>query len=132
MTVDNKNAKTLEAIEQIKAILREHDLWASFTVIDGNEHAHWVYHFEPSWSCLSFNPVTGEAKLKAKRADFVTIEQFQRVINLTTGAIIATRDFGVKAAVDAGQLYRVLASKFDIRHEYSDLEIHKPKGAHEI
>lgn len=110
---------TDDAIAQIKGILREHDLWASFIILSG-ERVHWVYHFDPSWSCLHFNRETGEARIKAKRADFATEEQFHRVIELTTGAIASTRDFGAKQFSDAERLYKMLEEKFQIEHGYSD------------
>lgn len=33
MSYEEKDAKTVEAIEKIKAILREYDLWACLTVV---------------------------------------------------------------------------------------------------
>jgi hypothetical protein len=124
MSYEDKDARTVEALEKIKAILREHDLWAAFVVVSA-ERVHWLYHFEPSWSCLHFNPETGEARIKAKRADFATPEQHQRVVELTTGAIVSTRDFGAKQFNDAEQLYEKLAHQFEITHEYSDPQFAK-------
>jgi hypothetical protein len=119
MSYEDKDARTVEALDKIKATLREHDLWAAFIVVSA-ERIHWLYHFEPSWSCLHFDPKTGEARIRAKRADFATPEQQQRVIELTTGAIAATRDFGAKQFRDAEILYELIAKRFDITHEYSD------------
>jgi hypothetical protein len=65
----SEDAGTLAALEKIKAVLREHDLWAAFIVVS-TERVHWLYHFDPSWSCLSIDPATGEARIRAKRADF--------------------------------------------------------------
>jgi hypothetical protein len=119
------DARTLEALEKIKAVLREHDLWAAFIVVS-TERVHWLYQFDPSWSCLHFNAETGEARIRAKRADFVTPEQQQRVVELTTGAIASTRDFGAKQFKDAETLYSILEKQFQITHTYSDPRIHKP------
>jgi hypothetical protein len=119
MSYENKDIKTIEALEKIKVILREHDLWAAFVVVS-TERVHWLYHFEPSWSCLHFNPETGETRIRAKRADFATPEQYQRVIELTIGAIASTRDFSAKQFKEADALYELLAKQFEIEHEYSD------------
>lgn len=116
---EDKDVGTVEALEKIKAILREHDLWAAFIVVSA-ERVHWLYHFEPSWSCLHFNPESGEARIRAKRADFATPEQHHKVIELTTGAIAATRDFGAKQFKDAETLYGILEKQFEITHQYSD------------
>ena len=120
MRIDDIDPRTVDAIEKIRAILREHDLWAGFVVVSP-ERVHWVYHFEPSWSCLHFNAKTGETRIRAKQADFATAEQHRAVTELTVGAIASTRDFGKKMYVDAGTLYDLLAQKFDIEHHYSDL-----------
>jgi hypothetical protein len=125
-TYENQDARTGEALEKIKAILCEYDLWAAFTVVS-TERAHWLYHFEPSWSCLHFNPATGEARIRAKVADFATPEQQQHVVELTTGAIASTRDYAAKQFRDAEALYAILAKQFEITHEYSDPQFAKGK-----
>lgn len=128
MSYEDSDTKTVEALEKIKTILREADLWAGIVLVS-EERVHWLYHFEPSWSCLHFNPATGEARIKAKRADFATAEQHSRIINKTIGAIASTRDFGAKQASDMGLLYGVIERQFpDILHEYSDPQFAKPKG----
>jgi hypothetical protein len=127
MSYEDKDIRAVEALEKIKAILREHDLWAAFVVVSV-ERVHWLYHFEPSWSCLHLNPETGEARIRAMRADFATPEQQHRVVELTTGAIAATRDFGAQQFKDAEKLYEVLAKQFEIEHEYSDPQFAKKKS----
>ena len=122
MSREDTDPRTLDAIEKIRAILSEHDLWAGFVVVSP-ERVHWVYHFEPSWSCLHFNAKTGETRIRAKQADFATAEQHRTVIELTVGAITSTRDFGAKMHVDAGALYDVLEKQFEIEHYYSDYQL---------
>lgn len=127
MGYEDTDVKTVEALEKIKAILREYDLWAAMTIVSV-ERVHWLYHFEPSWSCLHFDPKTGEARIRAKRADFATAEQQQVVVQLTTGAIASTRDAGAKQFKDADQLYAMLETHFEITHEYSDPQFAKKPG----
>jgi len=126
MSYEDKDARTVEALEKIKAILREYDLWAAFVVVSA-ERVHWLYDFDPSWSCLHFDSKTGAARIRAKRADFATPEQHQRVVELTAGAIASTRDFGAKQFKDADRLYELLAKQFEITHEYSDPQFAKAK-----
>jgi hypothetical protein len=128
MSYEEKDPRTVEALEKIQAILREHDLWAALIVVSP-ERAHWLYHFDPSWSCLHLDRATGAARIRAKRADFATPEQHQRVIELTTGAIASTRDFGAKQSSECGQLYALLAKQFEITHEYSDPQFAKGPAA---
>ena len=130
MSYETTDVRTVEALEKIKAILREYDLWAALTVVSA-ERLHWLYHFEPSWSCLHFNPETGEARFRAKRADFATSEQHQLVVQMTTGAIASTRDAGAKQWKDADTLYKLLEKQYDITHEYSDPQYAKAKPAGE-
>lgn len=124
MPYEEKDVKTVEAIEKIKTILREYDLWASFIVVSA-ERVHWLYHFNPSWSCLHLDPATGHARIRAKRADFATAEQHRRVLELTTGAIAATRDFGAKQCSDADTLHKMLEKRFETTTKYSDPEFKK-------
>ncbi len=126
MSYEETDPRTVEALEKIKAILREYDLWAALTVVSA-ERVHWLYHFEPSWSCLHFNPATGEARIRAKRADFATPEQQQLVVQQTTGAIASTRDAGAKQFSDMESLYELLAKQFEITHQYSDPQFAKSK-----
>jgi hypothetical protein len=129
MAYEDTDVKTVEAIEKIKAILREHDLWAAMVVVS-EERFHWLYHFEPSWSALAFNPQTGEVRFRAKRADFNSPEQHKRVVTLTSGAVIATRDAGAKMFADADKLVKVIEERLGVYNEYSDLQYPKPKGDH--
>ena len=123
-TYEDSDVRTVQALEKIKAILRDHDLWGSFIVVS-EKRVHWLYHFDPSWSCLHLGP-NGEARIRAKRADFASPEQHKRVVELTTGAIASTRDFAAKQFGDTDQLYKMLEGHFDeIVHEYSDPKIRK-------
>lgn len=115
------DAKTLEAIEKIKAVLREYDLFAAFTVVS-TVRVHWVYHTDPSWSCLSIDD-SGRATIRAKRADFATPEQHKRVVELTVGAIASCRDLGQRQSHDMSQLYEVVSQQMVIEHRYSDLRL---------
>lgn len=119
MSYEDSDPNAVAALEKIKAILREHDLWAAVVLVS-EQRVHWFYHFEPSWSALHFNPATGEARVRAKRADFATPEEHKRVVELTIGAIASTRDFSAKQFSDASTIYEMLAKQFDITHQYSD------------
>lgn len=125
MAYEDTDVQTVAALEEIKAVLRKYDLWAAMTVIS-KERVHWLYHFEPSWSCLYLDPVTGRAELKAKRADFATPEQQHDVIEKTTGAVLSTRDAGAKQFAEMSVLADVLGQQFQTTHSYSDLQ--HPKG----
>lgn len=115
-----QEARTLEAIEKMKAILREYDLWAALTVID-EERVHFAYHVDPSWSCLYINDSTGEARIRAKKADFATPEQHARVIRATAGAIIGTKDLAAQQFAQMESLQKLVAGAgIDAENVYSD------------
>lgn len=127
MSYENSDPKTVAAIEKIKAVLRDHDLWATSTIVS-EERLHWLYEFGPSWSCLSFDPKTGEARVRAKRADFATAAQQQRVVNLTVGAVASTRDAAAQQFAAMDTLYKVLEQNLGaIDHTYSDQQLAGPK-----
>lgn len=124
MSHEEKDPRTVEALEKIKAVLREHDLFAALTVVSV-ERMHWLYHTEPSWSCLTIDPATGAARIRAKAADFATPEQHHKVVELTTGAIACCRDQGAIQFTQFSQLYDMLAKQFEIDHEMTDVEYKK-------
>ena len=124
MSYEEKDVRTVEAIEKIKAILAEYDLFAAMTIVSA-ERMHWLYHTDPSWSCLTINTETGQARIRAKAADFVTPEQQHKVVELTTGAIACCRDQGAKQHRDMIMLYAVLEKQFEIEHATSDVEYAK-------
>lgn len=110
-----KDEKTLEAIDKIREILREYDLWACLTVVS-EERAHWLYSVDPSWSCMSFDPKTGESRIRAKAADFATPEMHRRVVELTTGAVMCSKDLAVQTFTHMDKLKSLLETKFIIKH----------------
>lgn len=123
----SKDIKTLEALEKIKAILTEYDLWALLTVCS-TERAHWVYHVDASWSCLAFDPETGHARMKAIGKDFSTSQGHKYVLDQTIGAIFSSRDFAAMMFDHMDKLAKMLEKRFDIDHEpWHDLEYHNPK-----
>lgn len=127
MAYEDEDKQTVAALEEIKAVLRKYDLWAAMTVIS-KERVHWLYHFEPSWSCLHLDPATGQARMKAKAADFATPEQQHAVVEQTTGAILSTRDAAVKQFADMSAMSEILTAQFKVEHTYSDLQLPKAEG----
>lgn len=126
--IEPKDPKTLEAIDKIRAVLTEYDLWGSFAV-GSTTRMHWLYHVDPSWSCLSFDPKTGEARIRAKRADFNTKEGHKYVLDLTIGAIYSTRDYAAMTFDHMDKMARLLEKQFDIEHHpFTDVEYRKPSS----
>lgn len=113
---------TLEAIDEIKAVLLKHDLWGCVTVSD-SERTHWVYHCDASWSCMTFDAKTGEARIRAKVADFKTKEGQHYVVQQTTSAIFNTRDYAAMLFGHMDVLAKKLEGQFDIEHHpFTDLQ----------
>jgi len=123
----SKDPKTIEAIDKIKAILIEYDLWGAITVSSA-ERSHWLYHVDASWSCLSFDPETGAARIKAKKADFASPEGQHYVVQQTTGAIFNTRDYAAMLFSHMDTMAKLLETQFEIEHHpFTDVEYVKAK-----
>jgi hypothetical protein len=88
----SEDPRTLAALDKIRAILVEYDLWGCVTVCD-TERTHWMHQLSPSWSCLTFDPETGAVRVRAKRADFASKEGHHFVVEHTVGAVFNTRDY---------------------------------------
>lgn len=116
-------AATEEALAKIKAILIEHDLWGCVTVSD-DERTHWLYHFEPSWSCMHLNAPSGEVRIRAKKADFKTPEEHKRVVEQTASAVFNTRDYAMMLTSHMDIVATKLHETFDIEHHpFTDLKL---------
>lgn len=67
------DSKLQNAMAEIKAILHREDITGCVMLVSPT-HAEHLYEFGASWSICSFDPVTGELRLKAKRADYPSAE----------------------------------------------------------
>lgn len=113
---------TEEALEEIKAILVKHDLWACVTVTD-TERTHWLYHFDASWSCMSLSP-EGEVRIRAVKADFATPAQQHEVVQQTVGAVFNTRDFAAMVFKHMDLVARKMETVANVEHHpFTDLQI---------
>lgn len=125
---NDKDPKALECIDKIRAILTEYDMWGVVGV-GSTTRFHWGYHFEPSWSCLHFNPATGAVRIRAKLADFKTKADRDYVIGNTVGAVFSTRDFAALLFSHMETVCKILDKQgLNIKHEpYKDMRFGKPK-----
>lgn len=128
MEPNNLDPKALEAIEKIRAILTDADLWGVIG-IGSTERFHWTFHVDPSWSCIHINQETGEVRIRAKRKDFATAKDHRHVIDNTVSVINSTRDYAVllfnqmSSIVDAMQ-----RAGIDFTHEsFKDMRLGRPK-----
>ena len=67
------DTKLQNAMAEIKAILHKNDITGCIMLVSPT-HAEHLYEFGASWSICSFDQVTGELRLKAKRADYPSQE----------------------------------------------------------
>ena len=122
----NKDIRTLEAIEKIKAVLAEYDL-VGFLAVISPERAHWVYHVDASWSALSIDAKTGVARVRAVRSDFKTAKQHRTVLTLTAHAIYQGRDLAAQQHANMSALIAMLEEQLSVEHvSGSDPEVVKP------
>lgn len=121
-----KDPKTLEAMEKIKAILTEYDLWGCVSLCSA-ERTHWLYHVDASWSCLSLDTATGKAHIKALREDFQTADGHKYVLDKTIGAIFNTRDYAAMLFLHMDAMAKLLDKQgLNIEHHpFTDVEYRK-------
>lgn len=128
MEPNNLDPKALEAIEKIRAILTEYDLWGVIGV-GSTERFHWSFHVDPSWSCIYINKETGEVRIRAKRAEFASDADFKHVMTNTIGTLNSTRDYSVLLFEQMNVIIKTMERagiKFDHK-PFKDMRLGRPK-----
>ena len=116
--------KLKEAMAEIKGILKKHDIGAQVTLVS-ETHAEFFYEISPSWSVAYFEH-GNLLRLRAKRADFKTLEEQKRCVNSTIHMVHQIRDISAQSFSNMLDLTDMLGKQFEIDHTpYADFEPHR-------
>lgn len=90
-----------DAAEEIKAILRKHDIAGVF-MLQSKSHAEWVHQISPSWSAAKLEDKDGRTilRVRCKREDFPSKEAQKECLELTTGMLMAFITFAERLKSD--------------------------------
>lgn len=109
--------KLLLAMEQIKAILSNHDIGA-VVILQSETHGEWLNHISPSWSAAKlFANDQGEGiHVKALAKDYPSAEAHKRALELTTGMLFGFRDGAERIARNMEAVLAELSKVLHIDH----------------
>jgi hypothetical protein len=107
--------KLLTAIEEIKDVLKKHDI-AAVVFLGSQSHTQYLLHINPTWSCASLEGGGNVLRFRAKRKDFPSAEAHEQCIADSVGMI-----FGFKHAMSEQinvlqTIEQVLREHFDVTH----------------
>lgn len=84
------NEKILPVMDEISALLKKHDMVG--LIIVGNEtHCDWRMDVASSWSCARVESEDEKGlaiRIRAKRADYPTLEAQKRCVEATVGTFV--------------------------------------------
>lgn len=114
--------KTVAVVEEIKALLKKHDLTGMIRVQDRSSNT-FLHHIEASWSCAHFEEIPGETdgavaiRFRAKAVDFESKEAHQKMVQDTLGMFMAFANQAERDQEQMMQVVTMLAKHFpDIRY----------------
>lgn len=106
--------KLKEAAEEIKVVLRKHDIAGVFELFNGEGHAEFIYHIEePTWSCLHWDKEGIRFRAKAKTGGPMEKAKAAATINM----IHIMRDVASNTFEFADRLVKLVHQHFDIEVE---------------
>src|SRR5689334_25239828 len=104
--------KLKAAMEEIKAILRAHDI-AAVVTLQSPGSVEYLYELSPSWSCITLEG-DGQVRIRAK-AKTGPPEEKER-LRVSAGMVIAFADLGWRAWDDFTKLTRVIGQHVEIQN----------------
>lgn len=107
-----------QAVEEIKAILRKHDL-AGMVFVQSPDEAAYLREITPTWSCTFFKdtPQGLCLRIRSKLADYPSKEAQKASVEATTGMLMAFLNEAERNVEDLGSVVAMIARHFpDIRH----------------
>lgn len=110
--------KLTNAMEEIKAILKAHDI-AGVVLLSSEENMEYLYALTPSWSCakMESHPEGGEViRIRSKLADYPSKEAQQEQLEWTVGMFMGFWNLLQKAGESMLMITQLLGEHFDIQH----------------
>lgn len=119
--------KLKAAMEEIKAVLRRHDI-AAVVTLQSPGALEYLYELSPSWSCIHIEP-GGAVRIRAQAKTGPATEKER--LRLSAGMIVSFADLGWRAWDDFTKLTRVLGQHVEIEH-VSREDVNCPACAHSM
>jgi hypothetical protein len=108
------NQRLLDAMEEIKPILRKHDC-AAIVLLASEDHMEFLYELSPTWSAAKLEP-DGKLRVRALASMYPDKETHKKTVERTTGIFLGFLDLLEKSKRDMLAVAKLLGSKFDISH----------------
>ena len=118
--------KIQQVMDKISALLKEADL-AGIAFVASPSHTQYLHHIEASWTACKME-APGHLRLRCKRADYPTKEQWQETMRLSVGTIMSLMHVTESTAQQLYGVVRALGSKMDISHVDIDEGPIAPRG----
>lgn len=116
--------KLKEAMAEIKAIFKKHDI-GGFVTLVSETHGEFRYELEPSWSVMHLSP-QGQFRFKSILADFKNEQDKHRATELSVHLICQIRDLNVQSFRNMQTILEMLEGHMEINHTpYRDFEPHR-------
>jgi len=103
-------------IEQIKAILKEHDLAGSIAIIDKDGKADYLYHVTPTWSVIDYH-ITDEdvtVRVKAFEKDYDSKEEQKEAIGRSANILFGAEEMAKTTIRQSNIILDIFRKKFDL------------------
>lgn len=107
--------KLKKAMQEIKEILLKHDIAGTVTIHTPN-HAEYLNHITPSYSCAKINETTGAFELKAKKIHFSNDAERINKLTATSNMLNLLSDITAKNVLNLIQASEVTDKFLDAEH----------------
>lgn len=107
-----------QAMEEIKAILRKHDV-AAVVLLSSPKHMEFLYGLTPTWSCakLEPHPDGGEAiRIRSSRDEYVSEDAQRQCLEYTIGMFMGFFSLLKQAEDQMLNITALLGQHFDVEH----------------
>jgi hypothetical protein len=110
--------KLQTAMEQIKAVLRQHDI-AAVVLLSSESQVEYLHEIAPSWSCLRFEPAPEgrqAVRFKALAKDFSSKEAHKKCLQDTIGMVVGFLDALNHSRENYVLIARLIAAEIPFEH----------------
>jgi hypothetical protein len=105
--------KLKTAMEEIKVILRKHDIGA-VVMLASPTHTEYLYELGPTWACVQ---VQGDQiRVRAHHSDFPSTAAQRQAVTDTASLFLGLRDASELAVDNLSRIVAMLAPHLDITH----------------
>lgn len=126
----NYSPKLKEAAEEIKAILKKHDI-AAVVLLHTPGFGEFINHFTPSYSCVKLVNDGKALEIKASAAEYPDKEEKHRVIGDTYNMLTILCEMGAHQVEQLFALHdtmtQAMGGNVEIEHGDTTITPHKPE-----